>query len=130
MHRKKQNNHVIVINVFNPGHAAIRIIMLYLSKPATQARLNAAVAEVIGLNVLGPVGIPWSCAAWDADSVVQYTETRMKQRMKPVFQGDALHFHINNKQVCFTEWGVVIQPSAIITQTPACTYSAPRAQAF
>jgi hypothetical protein len=115
-------------------HAATRIIiMLYLSKPATQARLNAAVAEVIGLNVLGPVGIPWGCcAARDADGVVQYTETRMKQRMKPVFQGDALHFHINNKQVCFTEWGVVIQPAAMIpiTQTPACTYSALRAQAF
>jgi cell shape-determining protein MreD len=31
------------------------MLMLLLTKPATQHRLNAAVVEVLGLNVMGPV---------------------------------------------------------------------------
>ena len=82
--------------------------MLLLSKPATQDRLNAAVAEIIGLNVLGPVSIP---GTWDAEKAIQYIEKRHK---KPIeyqkHNEDGTWFFIHNKVIHFAPNRVLIRP--------------------
>ncbi len=83
--------------------------MLFLTKPATQDRLNAAVVEVIGLNVMGPVSIPGTL--WSASNALEYTETKLKQPLT-LFQDleHGIYFQVNNKRVCFNATGVVIFP--------------------
>lgn len=84
--------------------------MLLLTKPATQDRLNAAVVEVLGLNVMGPIGIQG--ASWDIHNTVRYIEARLKQPLTVVLDSESqFHFfHANKKRVCFTSSGVLIFP--------------------
>ena len=82
--------------------------MLLLTKPANQDRFNAAVVEVISLNVLGSVGIP---GLWDTDNTLQYIERKTKD---PVTQFNCpqhgTRFHTRNKCIYFTDAGILIQP--------------------
>ena len=82
--------------------------MLLLTKPTTQERLNAAVFEIIGLNVMGSIRIP---GEWDASSVAQYIERRLK---RPVTQylcrEHGIRLHAENKCIYFTQSGILIQP--------------------
>ena len=82
--------------------------MLLLTKPTTQERLNAAVFEIIGLNVMGPVGIP---GEWDARSAAQYIERRLK---RPITQHPCkehgMLLQTGNKHIYFTQSGILIQP--------------------
>lgn len=88
------------IDVFNKQFTTIT--MLFLSKPVSQSRLNAAVAELVGLRVDGSVCIPGS---WDAHSAMQHTKSRLKQ---PLYlldspEKNSVCFCIGNKQVLFTD---------------------------
>jgi hypothetical protein len=83
--------------------------MLILTKPATQSRLDAAIVEVIGLNIMGPVYIPGS---WDAHSTIQYAEIKLKQPLTMYHNPKAgVYFNANDKQVHFTLSGVLINPA-------------------
>jgi hypothetical protein len=88
--------------------------MLLLSKPATQDRLNAAVFEVIGLNVMGSVGIP---GRWDAEKAIQYIEKRLKESItQQMFSEEGTQFYAKNKVIHFSPTGVLIEPvQTIIT---------------
>jgi hypothetical protein len=80
--------------------------MLSLTKPATQSRLNSAVVEVIGLNVMGSVYIPGS---WDVQKTIQYAETKLKQQLTLYHDPySGTYFCANNKKVHFTPSGISI----------------------
>ena len=82
--------------------------MLILTKPATQSRLDSAIVEVVGLNIMGPVYIPGS---WDAYSTKQYAEIKLKQLLAMYHHPEAgVYFFANGKQVHFTLSGVLIHP--------------------
>jgi hypothetical protein len=82
--------------------------MLLLTKPTTQDRLNAAVFEIIGLNVMGSIGIPGD---WDANSTAQYIERRLKRPITQHFcREHGVRLHTGNKCIYFTQSGVLIQP--------------------
>jgi hypothetical protein len=83
--------------------------MLLLTKPATQERLDAAVYEIIGLRVMGPIGIP---GEWNAHSTAQYLQRRlkMKQITQHVCKEHGFQLLAGNKCIYFTKSGVLIQP--------------------
>lgn len=81
--------------------------MLILPRPANQDRLNAAVVEVIGLNVMGPVGIPGD---WDAHETIRYAESRAKASIVPYASEQGVGFFSSDKWVHFTPLRVTIQP--------------------
>ena len=86
--------------------------MLLLTKPATQDRLNAAVVEIIGLNVTGSVCIPVGAQMmmmWDAGSTLRYAERRLKQSITLIQDSErgGVYFQVDNKLVCFWSEGVV-----------------------
>ena len=86
--------------------------MLLLTKPATQDRLNAAVVEIIGLNVTGSVCIPVGAQMmmmWDAGSTLRYAERRLKQSISLIQDSErgGVYFQVDNKLVCFCSDGVV-----------------------
>ena len=86
-------------------------IMLLLTKPTTQERLNAAIFEIIGLNVMGPVGIP---GEWNAKSAAEYIECRLK---RPVTQHECkehgIRLQTGNKHIYFMQSGILIQPIVV-----------------
>ena len=88
--------------------------MLLLSKPATQDRLNAAVIEVIGLNVMGSVNIP---GMWDAEKTILYIEKRLKKPIEyQIYNEEGTWFFIHNKVIHFAPNRVLIRPlQTIIT---------------
>lgn len=83
--------------------------MLLLTKPATQERLNAAVFETIGLNVMGHIGIP---GEWNANSTAQYIQRRLKKQA-PITQHlcteHGVRLLVGDKYIYFTKSGVLIQ---------------------
>ncbi len=83
--------------------------MLLLTKPATQERLDAAVYEIIGLRVMGPIGIP---GEWNAHSTAQYLQRRLKKQT-PIIQHmckeHGIRLLAGNKCIYFTESGVLIK---------------------
>lgn len=82
--------------------------MLMLSKPSTQDRLNAAVVEVIGLNVMGPVSIPGS---WNAEKAILYIEKRLKEPIThQVYDEEGTQFYAQDKVIHFSSIGVQIEP--------------------
>ena len=81
-----------------------------LTKPATQDRLNAAVVEVLGLNVMGPVGIP---GTWDVGKTVLYIQSKLKEPLalySTHTEGITQSYHTEKKRIYFTESGVFIYP--------------------
>jgi hypothetical protein len=85
--------------------------MLSLTKPATQSRLNAAVVEVIGLNVMGPVYIP---GEWDVHDTILYAESKLKKFEPLTLYQDpctGTFFFAKNKKVHFTPSGISIHPT-------------------
>jgi hypothetical protein len=82
--------------------------MLLLTKPATQERLDAAVYEIIGLRVMGPIGIP---GEWNAHSTAQYLQRRLKKQItQNVCKEHGMQLLAGNKRIYFTKSGVLIQP--------------------
>ena len=83
--------------------------MLTLTKPVTQERLNAAVAEVIGLNVMGPVRIP---GEWDANETINYVEERLKQTNSLHYITESgVMYQITDKIIHFTHTEIYIYPN-------------------
>ena len=85
--------------------------MLTLTKPANQDRLNAAVAEVADLNVMGPVCIP---GEWDAHEAMLYTEVKLKQPHTLYFiteDDGSIMYQITNKLIHFKRSCVYIYPN-------------------
>jgi hypothetical protein len=80
--------------------------MLVLSCPANHDRLNAAVFEVIHLNVSGAVCILGS--GWDCYITLGYLEKRMKCLMIATQCSDGSEFRVCGRTVCFTDEGVFI----------------------
>ena len=86
-------------------HELFEYPMLMLSTPFSQSRLNAAVLEIIGLRISGPVGIP---GVWDAEETRQYVER--KTRRTVLMAGDGRVFCTDGKHVEFSAFRVVISP--------------------
>ena len=85
--------------------------MLSLTKPANQSRLNAAVTEVIGLNVMGPVCIP---GEWNAREAMHYIEVKLKLPHTLYFvtdEGRGILYQVTDKLVHFTRSCVYIYPN-------------------
>jgi hypothetical protein len=98
--------------------------MLILTKPVNQERLNAAVVEVVGLNVMGPVCIP---GEWDAHEVMRYIEVKLKQPHTLYFVTDddsnnnegnnnnssssSIMYQVTDKLVHFTKSQIYIYPN-------------------
>jgi hypothetical protein len=91
--------------------------MIFLSKPPTQNRLNAAVVEIVGLNVMGPVCIP---GTWDLNCTLEYTERKLKQQLISFIDLEqGTYFVANNRRIYFTPSGVWIYPPETLRQRKA-----------
>ena len=87
--------------------------MLILSTPVTQERLNAAVKEVVGLTILGPVLISSASETsyyWDPCALIDYLENALRIAVIPTLEEDGSRFLVWGKCVEFTEQGVLISP--------------------
>jgi hypothetical protein len=80
--------------------------MLVLSCPVNQDYLNAAVFDVIHLNVDGVVCIIGS--GWDCYDTLGYLEKRMKCVMIATQCSDGSEFCVCGRTVSFTTEGVLI----------------------
>lgn len=80
--------------------------MLTLSSPSDHDRLNAAIFEIVGLNVHGTVFIPGN--QWDCYNTLGYLEKRLRQPIIATECADGSEFFIRNKHVRFTYEGVFV----------------------
>lgn len=88
---------------------AFRIDMLTLTTPVTQERLNAAVVEVIGLNVMGPVCIP---GEWDVQETINHVKVKLKHPCSMHYITDqGVMYQIKDKIIHFTRSDIYIFPS-------------------
>lgn len=81
--------------------------MLVLSRPFNQDRLNAAIFEIVGLNIHGTVCIPGE--EWDCYQTLGYLERRLKRPFIATMCADGSRFCICGKVVYFGQFGVFIQ---------------------
>jgi hypothetical protein len=80
--------------------------MLVLTRPVNHDRLNAAIFEVVHLNVSGVVCIPG--AQWDCYITLGYLERRMRCSMIATQRADGSEFCVCGRTVSFTDDGVFI----------------------
>jgi hypothetical protein len=80
--------------------------MLTLSPPSDHDRLNAAVFEIVGLNVHGTVCIPGN--QWDCYNTLGYLEQRLRQPIIATECVDGSEFFICDKHIRFASDGVFI----------------------
>jgi hypothetical protein len=82
------------------------LCMLTLSSPSDHGRLNAAIFEIVNLNVHGTVCIPGN--KWDCYDTLGYLEQRFKQPVIATQCADGSEFFIHDKKVSFTDECVFI----------------------
>ena len=80
--------------------------MLVLSRPWDQDRFNAALHEVLTLNITGTVCIQGS--EWDCYSTLGYLEKRLKTSFIATGRMDGSEFSVCGKRISFTDSGVFI----------------------
>jgi hypothetical protein len=79
--------------------------MLILTRPVNQARLNACVFDLIGMNIDGEVCIP---GAWDCYDALGYLEKRLKLSVIATLLDNGSIFIVCGKRVCFAPELVVV----------------------
>jgi len=80
--------------------------MLVLSCPSNQDRFNAAIFEVLNLNIHGTVCILGN--GWDCYITLGYLEQRLKQTVIATHCVDGSEFSVCGKVISFTDDGVFI----------------------
>jgi hypothetical protein len=82
--------------------------MVFLSKPASQERLGAAIHELIRLRFDGPVYID---GEWDAFDALRYLEERRGMDTIPTLNEAGTLFCIGGKFISFADNCVVVSQS-------------------
>lgn len=90
-------------------------MVMHLSTPADQDRLNAALFELIQLRFNGAVWLPGDC--WDCACALRYIEARSRRRcarygwVAPDGGPAGGGFLFGDKRLLFTERGVLVKTS-------------------
>ena len=82
--------------------------MLTLTRPPDQDHFNAAVFELISLNVSGEVYLP---GVWDSYNTLEYLEKRLRISLIATLHEDGSVFSVRGKLVQFTDESVIISTS-------------------
>ena len=93
--------------------------MLVLSHPCDQARLNAAVHEILHLKMTGCVCVPGG--EWDCSSTLGYLERRLKLPFIATQAMDGSTFIVMDKIVRFTDEGVLIESYLNVDNELCCS---------